>query len=91
MDEKCCIICGRNGSAKWWKCCPKHTTEQGSDVCCDSCAKELHPKKKKTTVTNYCNHVECMPIRFVRMKDSDRWICRKSSKEIFKEMFEGDQ
>lgn len=28
-----------------WKCCPTHTSEQGSDWVCDACAVRLHPEK----------------------------------------------
>lgn len=44
-----CTRCGatESGPEGWWKCCPKHTTEQGSDAMCHSCAKLLHPEDKK--------------------------------------------
>ncbi len=40
-----CSACGRNGSVRWWKCCPKHTTERGPDVLCQACAEKLHSKE----------------------------------------------
>lgn len=33
-----CKTCGSDVSPTWWKCCPKHTTEQGIDVVCQACA-----------------------------------------------------
>ncbi len=40
-----CIICGSITTAKWWKCCSAHTSEQGSDVVCHECSERLHPDK----------------------------------------------
>ena len=40
-----CERCNRTETAKWWKCCPAHTTEQGLDVMCHECSEELHPDK----------------------------------------------
>ncbi len=46
MDVKhFCIFCGKTASIVWWKCCPKHTTERGPDVCCQTCAENLHSKE----------------------------------------------
>jgi hypothetical protein len=46
MDAKrVCIYCNTNTSVIWWKCCPKHTSEQGVDVCCQKCAENLHSKE----------------------------------------------
>lgn len=33
-----CKACETTESKTWWKCCPKHTTEQGTDVVCQTCA-----------------------------------------------------
>jgi hypothetical protein len=33
-----CIRCKTDKSPTWWKCCPIHTTEQGSDCVCANCA-----------------------------------------------------
>ncbi len=40
-----CIICDSTTTSKWWKCCPAHTSEQGSDVVCHECSERLHPDK----------------------------------------------
>ncbi len=46
MDAKrVCVYCNTNTSNIWWKCCPKHTSEQGIDVCCQKCAENLHSKE----------------------------------------------
>jgi hypothetical protein len=39
---KFCKFCKTTKSLKWWKCCPNHTTDQGPDVVCQSCAEERH-------------------------------------------------
>lgn len=39
-----CIKCNSTESLRWWKCCPEHTTEQGSDVICETCTGKLHPE-----------------------------------------------
>lgn len=38
-----CFVCGGMDSEEWWKCCPKHTTEQGRDVVGECCLRALHP------------------------------------------------
>lgn len=38
-----CVGCGRNSSLTWHKCCPKHCTEEGPEVFCQSCVEKLHP------------------------------------------------
>jgi len=40
-----CVVCGSTTTAKWWKCCSAHTSEQGSDVVCHACSEKLHPDK----------------------------------------------
>lgn len=45
-----CIICKRVNSATWWKCCPKHTTERGTDVVCQSCASECLSGKETVVI-----------------------------------------
>lgn len=46
--DKRCKFCGATQSVEgWWKCCPKHTTEQGEDVVCHSCAIARHPEGLK--------------------------------------------
>lgn len=42
-----CKLCKTVESTQWWKCCPKHTTQDGSDVLCSSCALDLHPSYKE--------------------------------------------
>ncbi len=42
-----CIRCNTVRSATWWKCCPVHTTAQGVDVVCQSCASECLSSKEK--------------------------------------------
>lgn len=39
-----CIQCNSTDSLRWWKCCPEHTTEQGTDVICETCTGKLHPE-----------------------------------------------
>ena len=64
-----CKSCGSDVSPTWWKCCPKHTTEQGLDVVCQVCAnvclsrKEvIVPTKKEQTkqdfITSIADYVE---------------------------------
>lgn len=43
---KHCEVCKATESDIWWKCCPTHTTEQGPDVLCETCANALHPLRK---------------------------------------------
>lgn len=45
LTSKRCNRCMSNETEKWWKCCPTHTSEQGQDVLCEECVKELHPEK----------------------------------------------
>ncbi len=46
MDaNRVCIFCGTNNSDIWWKCCPKHTSERGPDVCCQVCVENIHSKE----------------------------------------------
>lgn len=40
--DKQCKECKTTETDMWWKCCPKHCTEQGPDVVCSRCAKLLH-------------------------------------------------
>lgn len=44
-SEITCTICCIKESPTWWKCCPKHTTEQGSDVVCQICANSCFAKR----------------------------------------------
>jgi hypothetical protein len=50
MSEITCVICKCVSSPTWWKCCSKHTTEQGLDVVCQTCAGECLQNKKEITV-----------------------------------------
>ena len=43
MRTERCKRCMRDESSIWWKCCPEHVTETGTDVLCDLCARFLHP------------------------------------------------
>ena len=47
-----CKSCGSDVSKTWWKCCPKHTTEQGIDVVCQACANICLNGKEVVSVTN---------------------------------------
>lgn len=38
-----CMFCQSTETEEWWKCCPKHCTEQGPDIVCTKCKKFLHP------------------------------------------------
>ncbi len=40
-----CVVCASTTTAKWWKCCSAHTSEQGTDVVCHECSERLHPDK----------------------------------------------
>src|SRR5689334_7495571 len=42
-ESKKCKYCLKTESKAWWKCCPKHTTENGEDLLCDDCAHLMHP------------------------------------------------
>ena len=55
-----CQSCGSDVSPTWWKCCPKHTTEQGIDVVCQSCANIClnGQKEPKTLICTVCGLVE---------------------------------
>lgn len=37
-----CSRCELTESARWWKCCSKHTSERLDDVLCNECVEELH-------------------------------------------------
>lgn len=39
---KVCIRCKTTKTTKWWKCCPKHTTQKGPDVLCMLCVVTYH-------------------------------------------------
>src|SRR3954465_9557242 len=32
-----CKRCHKEESETWWKCCPRHCSERGPDVVCDTC------------------------------------------------------
>lgn len=38
-----CKRCGSTVTREWWKCCRKHTSQNGPDVLCEECALILHP------------------------------------------------
>lgn len=42
---KSCKFCHTANSPRWWKCCPVHTTEQGTDTVCTNCMIKLHPRR----------------------------------------------
>lgn len=42
-----CVICGRNASLVWWKCCPAHATLDGPDVLCQTCTEQFHPGEEE--------------------------------------------
>lgn len=64
MDtNRVCICCGTNNSIIWWKCCPKHTTEQGPDIYCQKCAENLHSKEFLG--------IESIQVRYFRYSSQD--------------------
>lgn len=48
--EKICFRCHTTTASQYWKCCPRHTTEQGPDVLCEKCKDELHPEPVKHNI-----------------------------------------
>ncbi len=57
MDvNRVCIFCETNNSDIWWKCCPKHTSERGPDVCCQVCVENIHSKEYLGTESIYVGY-----------------------------------
>lgn len=44
-DVKFCKRCHSQVTRMWWKCCRKHTSQNGRDVICEECVMtNLHPQ-----------------------------------------------